>query len=122
MSPAPVWTAVGAHGVLSFDSVTGAVLRAERCACADCAAREDGVTGYGDIARIDITELAAEFPTAEHGGELDILEVGYWTRSGHYEPPADSFREWCADNAADDRMHPGESVIAYVGRTRAGGI
>jgi hypothetical protein len=74
-------TAVSSEGVLRFDSVTG------QCDSSDFDADSPG----GTPVRIDITELI--FTYGELDDSYDILDLGYWTEDGRYEPPVQDWRE-----------------------------
>lgn len=66
----------GSSGGVAFDCETGRVIYADE--------------EYKDIVRIDVNELTETYGTSF--GCHDILDVGYWTSSGFYEPPCIDFR------------------------------
>lgn len=69
------------HGVLTVDSVTGHVI--------ECSG-EDYIT---DISRFDLKEYTEYYGISEPPSYIDILDLGYWTRTGVYEMPEADWRE-----------------------------
>ena len=79
------FTVRGSHGTLTVDAQTGTILRDES---------EYITPDYTDIAGFDITEWKRAYPCERIDGQnIDILDFGYWTTSGIYEPPAMEWRE-----------------------------
>jgi len=48
---------------------------------------------YRDIVMIDVLELKETYYSFSLLNEFDILDVGYWTNTGKYEPPCHVWRE-----------------------------
>lgn len=71
----------GSDGELVVDRATGAVLKRNGEAI--------GGAGYPEIEWFQ--------PATLTGSHLDILECGYWTRAGAYEPPEPRFMAHVAD-------------------------
>jgi hypothetical protein len=72
------WTVYGSHGEIEIDRDGSVIL---------CKPQFDelGVESeYNEIGRIDLTEEQQAMPK---GFVFDILDVGYWTWGGEYEPP-----------------------------------
>lgn len=74
------FTVEGSHGSVDVDG-EGNVLNAYNDA-------------YPDIVRFDVKEFAEFYghPPTTEGRVTDILDIGYWTRDGHYEPPVGEWR------------------------------
>lgn len=68
----------GSHGALHVHRPTGHVIgMIEGCSCGECHG------GYGDVMLFDPVDLARE---ADLGDVMDIVYIGYWDRTGVYEP------------------------------------
>jgi len=81
----------GSWGELEVDPETGEVLYYyPRYYDADALEGED----YNKIARLDVQEWRETYPNREMAGDTvhDILDWGYWTVDGVYEPPCESYR------------------------------
>ncbi len=76
----------GSHGSIRVDPKTGNVIRADSCDCEECRV-------YGDYTTIDCFDLD-EFRAVygDNQGCADILDIGYWSLGGIYEPPVISHR------------------------------
>jgi hypothetical protein len=70
----------GSYGTLISNLTTGAII--ERIDC-------EGEDGYPEIAKFD--------PGTLKGQHMDILECGYWSVDGTYEPPEPDFVAHVAD-------------------------
>jgi hypothetical protein len=95
----------GSCGQLVVDPTTGQVLRYIRDRDAD------DENNYDDIARIDLDEHRRN---GVYPKNPDILDVGYWTRGGHYEPPTDYREHFLEDVATWDPsgdMYPAHREI-----------
>ncbi|XUX01228.1 MAG: hypothetical protein TUN42_04360 [Dehalogenimonas sp.] len=59
-----------------------------------------------DIVKFDIEEYLRAYPDEplETIDSVDILDLGYWTKDGRYEPPDAYFRKEVADNASVRRI------------------
>lgn len=68
------YQAQGTHGFVEFDDF-GMVTRRE---------------GYENVVRVDVAEFRAKYGELE---DTDILDLGYWTVDGQYEPPEADFRD-----------------------------
>jgi hypothetical protein len=64
----------GSHGDLIVDIVTGEIIERQT---------DEGEEGYPMIVRFNPATLKGEC--------MDILECGYWTADGSYEPPEPDF-------------------------------
>ncbi len=74
----------GSHGVLVVAAMSGRVLAYE----------PDGDTDYADICFFNVDEWRRAYP-GEVPTVIDILDIGYWTLDGAYEPPVEDWRkEW----------------------------
>lgn len=71
------------NGELKVNSKTGKVIK--------CDMSTDG-EGIDQIERFDIEEYK-KFWNAEITDDIDILNLGYWTKDGQYEEPADDWRK-----------------------------
>jgi hypothetical protein len=68
----------GSHGTLIVHRSTGTIVKRKgRCRCEDC-----GGAPYGNIGRIDPASFQME-PERDH---FDVLEAGFWTPKGDFEP------------------------------------
>lgn len=77
-------TIAGSHGSMVVDASTGVVLKWNHSGDGD----------YKDIVKIDLDEYRRTYPGP--GGimaRIDVLDVGYWDKSGAYEPPAEHWRK-----------------------------
>ena len=74
------------YGSLSFDTETGRVL--------SCSL--DRAFGAKPD-KIDVAEWRKRYPGEDMEGSHDVLDFGYWMRSGKYEPPCE---EWRLDREA----------------------
>jgi len=104
----------GNWGEMTCDLATGEVLNYAPGIDFD-EADPDPNQGYLKIARIDIAEfnsfLASHGLPAQTGTE-DILNLGYWTIDGVYEPATDYRDIWINDAIADER---GAALIVNSG-------
>jgi len=85
------WTVYGSHGEIEIDRDGSVIL---------CKPQFDelGVESeYNEIGRIDLTEEQQAMPK---GFVFDILDVGYWTWGGEYEPPDQGWHDFKAREAA----------------------
>lgn len=103
--PATTFVVSGRDGTLTVDATTGAVT--ERRIVAPFSI-------YAQITRIDVDEWrawrAAHDPSRDPLETTDILNLGYWSAHGGYEPPAE---KWRADTfAARCRYNGGASARA----------
>jgi hypothetical protein len=73
----------GSHGTLVVYADSG------RIDVANCTYDTDA---YREIIRIDVGESQAHYEKPVSACE-DILDFGYWTDTGFYEPPAVSWRQ-----------------------------
>jgi hypothetical protein len=73
----------GSHGDLTVASASGRVLAYEPIS--------DGE--YRHIAFFNIAEWRQTYP-GEVPHQIDILDIGYWTKEGEYAPPV---ADWRAD-------------------------
>lgn len=74
-------TLASSHGSLTFDTATGSVKQ--------CSLEKS----FGPRPmRIDVDEWQARYPGESIVGEHDILDFGYWLRSGKYEAPCEDWR------------------------------
>lgn len=76
----------GSWGRLEVDCQTGNVLK-----LTDEPEYQTHEIGYRDIVRVDVDKYRATF--GKFAG-CDILDIGYWTKEGVYEPPT-PFEERC---------------------------
>lgn len=84
------FTVTGTHGEITVNAETGETIRqVTTCACENCEGR-----GYANIVKFDIEEWKRAYPgeTPMTAGQIDILDLGYWTKGGAYEPPATDWR------------------------------
>lgn len=70
-------TVYGSFGYVCFRRDTGEITERE---------------GYENIKRIDVEEWYSHYGE-EMPDDLDILDVGFYTHDGHYEPPMSDFRK-----------------------------
>lgn len=110
-------TVFGNWGELTVDADTGEVLAYAPGVDFDPAQPAEG---YCDIAKIDLVEWRAYLET--HGfsmpGSTDILNVGYWDKSGEYEPATDFRAVWFDDAKAGQvggSIVTGAAVNALLG-------
>jgi hypothetical protein len=82
----------GSWGRLHVDTETGDVLRLSG------APKDAESEGYHDIARFDLEEWK-RFYNQDTCRGADILDVGYWTKEGIYEPAAAKHRDEIARGA-----------------------
>ena len=87
----------GNYGDLIVDRSTGSVHQYEP--------DRDSETGteYDQILRFDIDEYSAAYP-GEKLGHVDICDIGFWSKSGQYEPPEADFRASVARTAHERRL------------------
>lgn len=88
MKTAEAW---GSHGVITFDAETGRVLSVSTNPYEIPGGCQPGDPGYNDIVWIDIFEWHRHYP-GEVLDSVDILDVGYVTKDGHYEHPEQDWR------------------------------
>ena len=81
----------GSHGELDVFASSGEVIT-YRSETDTCGGPCEG--SYAEIARLDVDEWRAAYPGEDvTSGTHDILDFGYWSRDGVYEPPAYDWRE-----------------------------
>ena len=84
----------GNYGVLTVDRADGLVT--------------DYEPNHGDdykiITRVNLDEWRQRYH-AEPCGPIDILDLGYWTDQGHYEPPDESWRNLMAELQAEREIY-----------------
>lgn len=80
----------GTYGTLTVDRADGLVTDYEP-------AWEDD---YKIITRVNLDEWRQRYH-AEPCGPLDILDLGYWTDQGYYEPPDEDWRDLTAEMQAE---------------------
>ena len=78
----------GNWGVLVVSAWTGLIIEVEPAEGEEDDV--DGDWGYPGIARFDIDEYRETYGVVE---DTDILDIGYWTHSGLYEPAEPDFRK-----------------------------
>lgn len=76
---------IGSWGTLVVDGSTGCILEYEP----ELDYPEDD---YWHIQRFDLEEYRRHYPS-NPTGTIDILDIGYWTVSGDYEPPEPDYRK-----------------------------
>lgn len=87
----------GSHGTAEFDAVTGEFISTQP---------DYGGDGYPDIARLHIVEWRAAYPGEDPlTSDWDVLDWGYWTRAGQYEPPANDWRGLVVQMKMDDAAY-----------------
>lgn len=75
-------TVYGSHGHIEINLETGDVISIYHYS---------GSEGdYSDIVKFDTQEFKQAWPERSGAETFDILDIGYWTASGYYEP-ADTF-------------------------------
>ena len=76
----------GSHGELTVDADTGDVI--------ELMDQTYDSEEYRDIVRFDVHEWRREYPTeAIEGTGMDILDIGFWTDTGEYIGPEQSWRD-----------------------------
>jgi hypothetical protein len=85
--------AFGNYGDLTCDANTGEVLTYH--AEDDAYGPDDPEgQGYRDVERLDVKEWRDTYPGEELAdGRHDLLDFGFWTKGGKYEPADESWRE-----------------------------
>jgi hypothetical protein len=74
---------VSSEGALTVHRDTGAVIGR---------VTESGA-GIADIVRFDLSEWHTTYKGEQLPESVDILDLGFWTVSGRYEPPVEDWRE-----------------------------
>lgn len=98
------FTVHGSHGEVTVDSETGLVTA--------CNAEDYGENNnYSDIDRFDVAGHCLRFgdEMLEKGG-VGILDIGYWWRSGQYEPPVWEHR-YVLNCAEEGVLDKGEEML-----------
>ena len=85
----------GNHGTLIVDTADGSI------ADYDPNPRSDE---YKNIVRVNLDEWRTHY-YAEPFGRIDILDVGYWTDDGKYEPPDAEWRELMVELQEQDEAY-----------------
>lgn len=59
----------------------------------ECACYQGGDEYIHRITKIDLDEYKATYGSIPIYNEFDILDIGYWTADGIYEPPCQDHRD-----------------------------
>ena len=81
---------VSSHGTFTVDAKTGNVESLEKiCSC------KKGECSIPDIVKFDLPEYCSFWGRVPEklSGTVDILNLGFWTKSGEYFHPDEDFRE-----------------------------
>lgn len=85
-----VW---GNHGTLSVCTATGDVLSLDVTGA-------DNPKEYATIVRFDVAEYRTAYPAvALDSGRVDVVDIGFWSADGSYDPPEADHRELVRDAA-----------------------
>jgi len=71
-------------GTIKVDAVSGDVI--------ECTTNRNEDNELRQIAKFDVAEYKSHYNVTEIPGDLDILDLGYWTNDGAYEKPVDDWR------------------------------
>lgn len=56
------------------------------------------------IVRFNVKEYKKHYPDEPEPGTYDILDLGYWTSDGEYEPPCTDWREQIRNEVKSGKM------------------
>jgi hypothetical protein len=85
----------GTYGTLTVDTADGLVTDYEPSASGD---------DYKIIKKVNLSEWRTHY-YAEPFGRIDILDLGYWTDEGRYEPPTADWRKLQVELQAEDEAY-----------------
>lgn len=101
--PEPVFTATSSWGTLTVRTDDGVVVAVQLKDPPPAGPEEAGI-GLDEIVKFDLGEWRRRYPnrSLKDGDYVDSLDLGFWTRDDHYEPPDEGYREIRQEMGMDD--------------------
>lgn len=92
--PEPVFTATSSWGEV-IARVDDGVVVSVKLNDPPPAEHQEGDVGIDDIAKFDLGEFRRYYPNRhiKDGDRIDVLDLGFWDKTGEYLPPDDGYRE-----------------------------
>lgn len=93
--PQPTFTATSSWGEITAEVDDGMVVKVNLYPNQGTDEVGEGFITLDQIARFDVGEWRRYYGPEElkNGYSIDILDLGFWTKDGHYEPPDEEWRQ-----------------------------